>query len=189
MVYSLTNLPETTNRDYFIYLLDYGWNEPISEVLEKNFNKMATKSALNRAVIIKGLEAAHFSNNVFSWHQINGISGDEILPAVLITNKHPNYFREDRDGSKWNSEIYRESNNSDMKLILIPFKKFCKTPTEAIELMQKIFTDIEAKKEISEFSILSKTEGKGVLDSIILQPNIAGVGIDLKKLIKNFLKK
>jgi len=29
IVKSLDDLPETSDREYFIYLLDYGWHEPI----------------------------------------------------------------------------------------------------------------------------------------------------------------
>lgn len=81
MIHSLSNIPESASRDYYIYLLDYGWYEPISEILRKNFDEMARKSELNGAVIIKGI-GEHFNNDVFSWHHINGMDGEEILPAV-----------------------------------------------------------------------------------------------------------
>lgn len=32
-VHSLQNVPQTENRDFFIYLLDYGWHEPLSRTL------------------------------------------------------------------------------------------------------------------------------------------------------------
>jgi hypothetical protein len=41
MVHSLENIPESARRNYFIYLLDYGWHEPISEALRNNFENMA----------------------------------------------------------------------------------------------------------------------------------------------------
>ena len=53
MVHSLEGIPEGHHRDYFIYLLDYGWNEPLSEALRKNFNNMATlASKQENAVVI-----------------------------------------------------------------------------------------------------------------------------------------
>lgn len=45
MVHSLQNIPESKNRDYLIYLLDYGWDEPISKGLRDNFDKMAEIAA------------------------------------------------------------------------------------------------------------------------------------------------
>ncbi|OGH96727.1 MAG: hypothetical protein A2104_10170 [Candidatus Melainabacteria bacterium GWF2_32_7] len=194
MVYSLENIPQTTNRDYFIYLLDYGWDEPISNVLKDNFNEMAKKSATNRAVIIKGTEGVHFNNEVFSWHHINGINGDDVLPALLITNQHPSYFRDHWCDFKENTALYRENNEKNMKLILIPFREFCNTSTEVIELIQKIFENIESQKDINDFSILSEikkntSKKNNLLDAVILQPNISGIGVDLKTLIKEFLPK
>ena len=190
-VHSLDNIPQTTNRDYFIYLLDYGWDEPISNVLNSNFEKMAQKSAQNRAVVIKGL-GVHFDNEVFSWHHINGIDGNDVLPALLITNQHPSYFRDHWCDFERNTDLYRENSEKNMKLILIPFRKFCKTSTEVIELVQKIFENIESQKDINDFSILSEIKKNtsnrvNLFDTIILQPNISGVGIDLKMLLKEFL--
>ncbi|WP_221411237.1 hypothetical protein [Epilithonimonas xixisoli] len=53
---SLQHIPENANRNYFIYLLDYGWNEPLIEALEKNYDRMAQFAAENNAVVIKELE-------------------------------------------------------------------------------------------------------------------------------------
>ncbi|MFX2101668.1 hypothetical protein [Acinetobacter baumannii] len=67
-VHSLQNVPKTENRDFFIYLLDYGWHEPLSRTLRENFDLMAKKAAVSRAVVIQGTEIGHFENEVFSWH-------------------------------------------------------------------------------------------------------------------------
>lgn len=122
MIHSLDNIPESARRDYFIYLLDYGWKEPISDTLRSNFDNMAHESANNRAVIIKGTEGVHFQNEVFSWHQINGLNGDEILPALLISNNHPSYFRDNTLGKGWGHGLLNESQQTKMKLIIIPLE-------------------------------------------------------------------
>lgn len=189
MVHSLENIPLGAKRDYFIYLLDYGWNEPISEALRQNFDKMAHESAVNKAVIIKGTVGEHFQNEVFSWHQINGMNGEEILPALLISNMHPSYFRDHVRDEKWGKTLLNQTEN--MKLILIPFKKFCKTGAEAVELIQKIFTDIRNEKDISDFSIareMNAGRGRAIVDALILEPNFAGIGVDFKKMVSSFLK-
>ena len=36
-VHSLVNIPKTENRDYFIYLLDYGWHEPLADAIHANY--------------------------------------------------------------------------------------------------------------------------------------------------------
>ena len=41
-VHNLGNLPNTVDgRDYFIYVLDYGWKEPLTDALVSNFTNMA----------------------------------------------------------------------------------------------------------------------------------------------------
>ena len=79
-VHSLSNIPKSENRDYLIYLLEYGWHEPLADALNHNFYKMAGIAAQNRAVVIKGTELAHFENEVFSWHQIDP-SGSSLAPC------------------------------------------------------------------------------------------------------------
>ena len=70
IVHSLENIPKSTRRKYFIYLLDYGWHEPISEALNDNFENMADRASKTNAVIIKGTRLEHFENEVLSWHHI-----------------------------------------------------------------------------------------------------------------------
>lgn len=190
-VHSLSNIPNSENRDYLIYLLEYGWHEPLAEALNNNFFKMAGVAAKNQAVVIKGTELAHFENEVFSWHQINNERGEDILPAVLITNAHPSYFMENNRGYSRKNGLYRESKDGELKLILIPLKKFCSNTSEVVSLIEKLFADIEAGKDLSEFKIAKETQrgiGSAIVDALILEPNISGVGISLKKL-GSFLSK
>ncbi len=189
MIHSLDNIPESAQRDYFIYLLDYGWNEPISDALRSNFDQMAHESSVNKAVVIKGTVGEHFQNEVFSWHQINGLNGDDVLPALLISNNHPSYFRNNNHGAGWEQGLVKESELDNMKLIIIPFRKFCKSRTEVVALIQKVFSDIKEQKDLSDFAIareIKKGRGKAIVDAIILEPNVSGIGIDIKKLIRGF---
>ncbi|MBT3029506.1 MAG: hypothetical protein KME36_00180 [Candidatus Thiodiazotropha sp. (ex Lucina pensylvanica)] len=189
-VHSLDNIPYSDNRDYLIYLLEYGWHEPLAKALNDNFDKMANIAAKSRAVIIRGTELAHFENEVFSWHNINNERGEDVLPAILITNAHPSYFLENSNGYTRKRGGYRESDTTDLKLILIPLKIFCTTTTEVINLLEKIFSDIGKGLDLSDFSVakeVKKGVGAAVVDSIILEPNISGVGFSFKKLI-NYLR-
>lgn len=177
-IQSLTNVPRETDQDYFVYLLDYGWHEPLGEALMDNYEKMAELAGENRAVVIRGTRRVHFEDEVFSWHHINGENADELLPAILITNRHPEKFRESFSAG-------REPIEQDLKLILIPLKKFCKNTSEVTALIQKLFRDIAEKKDLSDFAIARQMK-KGIrgalANAIILQPNWNGLGIDLKTL-------
>lgn len=86
--------------------------------------------------------------------------------------------------------MYQEDKNIDLKLILIPFKKFCRNDSDVVALFDSIFKNIQEKQDLSKFSILSKLKNqKGFCNAIILQPNFMGFGIDLKELLSNIFRK
>ena len=120
IVHSLENIPKSARRDYFIYLLDYGWHEPIGQALRDNFDKMAQIASESKAVIIKGTRLRDFSNEVLSWHHINNEAAGDLLPALLITNAHPAYFLETDSKFSGRSNTLRVDNEyKDMKMILM----------------------------------------------------------------------
>lgn len=179
-VHSIEELPESATRSYYIYVLDYGWHERLGDTLKTNLPKMISLASKNDAVIIKGIESNHFEDEVFSYHGINGISSDEILPAILVTTLHPSYFQ--KVGGKRGL-----TNKFEDNLLLIPLKGLCKTSSDVVELIAKLFIDIKEKKKLADFSVRAKIEKqksgwRSITNALILEPNFAGVGIDLKKI-------
>jgi len=77
MIHSLGELPATVERGYYVYLLDYGWDEPLGDILARNFEKMAERASRQNAVVLRGVVGSHFSDEVLSWHQVNGQPGEE----------------------------------------------------------------------------------------------------------------
>ncbi len=188
IVQSLENIPKGARRDYFIYLLDYGWHEPISQALRDNFENMARIASTTKAVIIKGTNLGDFQNEVLSWHHINNEDAGDLLPALLITNAHPAYFLENNQNFSGTRNILRVDNEyMNMRMILIPFKRFCKSTSEVVSLIERIFNDISKEKTLADFQIakeMKKGVGHAIVDAVILQPNFMGLGFDIKKLIK-----
>ena len=185
-VQSLENIPKKAKRDYFVYLLDYGWNEPLGEALMKNYEKMAGIAAENKAVVIRGTHRVHFEDEVLSWHNVNGENAEEILPAILITNRHPHKFNESH------SSKVKKSIDEDLKLILIPLKKFCNSTTDVVNLIEKLFIDIKSKKDLDDFKVakeIRKGFGRALADAVILEPNFAGMGFSFNRMIKYFKSK
>ena len=188
MIHSLEGLSEGHHRDYFIYLLDYGWEEPLSDALRKNFGHMADLASKKKsAVVIMSTEVGtHFSDEVLSWHSINGddTNREQLLPAILVTNRHPAEFRKRamKEGAKA---------EGDLKMKLFPLKKHCKDTTEVVTLIQQIFTSIKLGKDLDNFGI-TKEKKKGIggalVNSILLEPNIYGVGFSFNKLANYFKK-
>lgn len=188
MVHSLEGIPEEHHRDYFIYLLDYSWNEPLSEALKKNFGQMATLASekKNAVVIMRTDAGVHFSDEVLSWHSINGDDAEreQLLPAILVTNRHPMEFRK---------RAMRENNKAenDLKMILFPLKKHCKNTTEVVTLIQQIFNSIKLEKDLDNFGVANEKKkgiGGALANSILLEPNISGVGFSFNKFIAYFKK-
>ena len=190
IVHSLENIPKSARRDYFLYLLDYGWHEPISQALRDNFDNMAQIASKSKAVIIKGTRLRDFENEVLSWHHINKEDADNLLPALLITNAHPTYFLENNHDFSGRKNILRVDNEYEsMKMILIPFKRSCKSTSEVISLIEKIFHDISKEKGLADFQIareMKKGLGHALVDAVILEPNISGLGFSFKKIIDYF---
>lgn len=188
MVYSLDNVPIGARRNYFIYLLENGWKGPINKVLKKNYDRMVSSAANNKAVVIKGTAAEHFQNEVFSWHNINGDVSDGLLPALLITNKHPKYFKESGKAFFYKpNETIKVQEHAGMKMILIPFQKAYSNESEVIRIVESVFESISQGKDLKDFTIIQKQKkgiGNALVDSLILEPNISGVGINLKRFFK-----
>jgi len=186
MVHSLEGMPEEHHRDYFIYLLDYGWKEPLSQALTSNFGKMATLASekKNAVVIMKTDAGTHFDDEVLSWHSINGDDAEreQLLPAMLITNRHPSEFRKRAMG---------QIKGEDLKMVLIPLKKHCKDTSDVVDLIQKIFVQIKKGEDLDNFKMTKEKKrgiGGAIANSIILEPNVGGVGFSFNKLRDYFNK-
>lgn len=179
MIHSLNEIPESIERNYYIYLLDYGWKEPLSEVITQNYTKIADISSKHNAVFISGTIGSHVNNEILSWHKINGENGELILPALLITTENPHIFRNAACGSS--------AEQLDSKIILIPLKKHCKTSTDVITLIEQIFNDVQNSSELKNFEVKKEMKNgiwKRLLDGVILEPNISGIGFNLKKFFR-----
>jgi hypothetical protein len=185
-VHSLANIPDHTSRSHYVYILDYGWDEPLGETLRNNFGRISREAEEAGAAAIMGLDGIHFSDEIFSYHGINGVRGEEVLPAVLISTLNPSYFRE--------SGVGGESKRADQEdiLLLIPLDELCDTPSDVVALVVRIFKDIAADKKLSDFEVarrLSKSRESSLFDAVILEPNISGVGVDLRRLYATFKNK
>jgi hypothetical protein len=79
MIHSLEEIPSNVKRDYYLYLLDYGWKEPLSQTIIDNFDKISDSASKTNSVFIKGTIGSHVDNEILSWHHINAENGEEVL--------------------------------------------------------------------------------------------------------------
>ena len=180
-IHSLGELPTSAERSYYVYLLDYGWREPIGKALRLNFARMADAASKSDSVVIRGTRGTHFEDEVLSWHHINGHEASEILPAILITTRHPATIKESHAPPPERASLVSDA------LLLIPLRKVCKTAEDVADLIEHLFQDIRAKKPLTSFQVVSEMKGgrgRALVDAIILEPAIAGFGINIKDAIK-----
>lgn len=176
-VHSLGEVPTGAERAYYVYLLDYGWEESLGNAVRANLPRMADLASRSNAVVVHGPRGVHFEDEVLSWHHVNGQNAKSILPAILITPRHPSTFRESFD-------MPRSKKESKDALLLIPLRKVCKSAEDVVDLIQRVFEDINDKKPLSKFRAAKRMRrgvAGAVVDAVILQPKIGGVGFDLKK--------
>lgn len=184
-IHTLAEIPDSVSKSYYLYILDYyNWDEPIGNTLRENFDKIAEFAANNNSVVIQGIAGSHFYSELMSWGSINGIDPLELLPALMITTLHPKYFI---DGDNKNLKGKRIPKD---KFVFLEIRKICQHPQDVVALLEKIFQDIREKKAIQDFRVKKELKGgvgKILNDTLILEPNVGGVGINLNNLFK-FLK-
>lgn len=186
-VSTMKELPEG-DRSLYIYLLDYGWpSGPYERLFRENFGALSRRAEETRAVIVMSDRGVHFADEVLSWHSILGYDAADLLPAILITHTHPRYFERGGRSPDGGEEQFHD-------LALISLKRACTTPEDFLSLISSIFSDLEKGLTLRnfravEFDTLSKKQRKesaGLIKrvgrAVLLQPNFAGVGVDLKQL-------
>lgn len=183
-VSTISRLPLDSSREYFVYFLDYGWDSRFSDALYRNFDPLAAGLAGRKGVVVAGLNRREFADEVLSWHSINGENAEDLLPAILLTSQHPQDFKRDRiRSSRWNSEdsgLLRYDG-----ALLIPLRKICESPDDVAPLIEKILRNIRNANTIEDFEIVGRVGDRGP-EMFLLQPNLYGVGVDLKAFFKRF---
>jgi hypothetical protein len=183
-VHSLGEIPNGVERAYYVYLLDYGWEEPLGSAVRANLSRMADLASRSDAVVINGPRGVHFEDEVLSWHRVNGQDAQDILPAILVTTRHPSTFRE-------SFSMLRTDPEDREALLLLPLRKMCKSANDVADVIHQVFDGITTKKRLSDFHA-AKQMRRGVagalVDAAILQPKLGGLGFDLKKFFSNVKK-
>jgi|SRR5580704_207095 hypothetical protein len=183
-VHSLGEIPNGAERAYYVYLLDYGWEELLGSAVRANLPRMADLASRSDAVVIHGPRGMHFEDEVLSWHRVNGQDAQDILPAILVTTRHPSTFRE-------SFSMLRTDPGDRDALLLLPLRKICNSATEVADIIHQVFDDITSKKRLSDFDGAKQMRhgvGGALVDAVILQPKLGGFGFDLKKFFSSVKK-
>lgn len=93
----LANLPIDDNVSFYIFVVNGRYRDPLYEILEKNFRQIA-KDIGDNAVIATGTENEAFTTSVARTYLGKDNSDSsflEFLPALIITNDHPDRLRKE----------------------------------------------------------------------------------------------
>jgi hypothetical protein len=185
-VSSMKELP-VGDRTLYLYLLDYGWpSGEYEQLFRQNFGHLSQRASETGAVVVMSGQGVHFANEVLSWHHVFGHDSADLLPALLLTHTHPSYFVQ---------EETRENDADLGDLALIPLRQACTSPQDFLSIVGSIFEDLEKGLTLrnfrsEKFDILSVPQSSmwgearaRVGDALLLQPNFAGIGVDIKKLL------
>jgi len=193
----ITTLPTEQKRELYVYLLDYGWpHGEYEKIFKDNFQTIARRASETKSIVIASHRGIHFANEVLSYHRVLDLNADEILPAILITKTHPSYFVETfgpYEHPVGNAEIDDLCRND---VVIIPLRTACSSTSEFIPVVESIFSDLSKGLDLKNFRVSTHDrfhnkpqpkDGGGFMrrvgKSIILEPNFAGIGVNLKELI------
>ena len=194
----ITTLPSDQVRELYVYLLDYGWpEEEYEKIFRKSFESLAKRASETGAIVIASHRGVHFANEVLSYHRVFDLDASEVLPAVLITKTHPSYFVETFGPEEHPVANPELDDLCEDDVVLIPLKLACTSPEEFTSLAESIFADLTAGLALQNFRVSKydtrvqrSTEEKSWRRTIrrlgkviILEPNIGGLGVNLKELI------
>lgn len=93
----LANLPVDENVHFYIFVVNGQYREPLYEMLQQNFVEIA-RSIGSNAVIAIGTDPNSFTTQVARKYLGKGNSDNsfiQILPALIITNAHPEKLTRD----------------------------------------------------------------------------------------------
>lgn len=169
----LSNLPVDDNINFYIFVINGQYHDPLYDTIQKNFFEIAREIGTN-AVVAMGTDRKAFTTSVARKYLGDGNSDSSftaLLPALLITNDHPENLKE-----------------NSLRLV-VPLKH-----AEANFGNWHSFFDSLAQFVRGENDVFArKFEDKAdLIDAanrvVMLQPNFFGFGVNVNALLKMWKK-
>ena len=171
---SLAQIPSNVEIPFYIYLLTSQYPFETNKALHEAFDVLSYEAGERDFVVIQGL-TREFGGEVMNAYSIDGLPVDEVLPAILITTINPHQFEKVRSINK-NGPF-----KANERIVLISLRRNNTRRDDVFHLLQKVVCDIKSGRSLNDFEVAKDKKTK-FLDSLIIQPNISGVGIDLRTL-------
>lgn len=170
----LSNLPVDDNINFYIFVVNGQYRDPLYEVIQDNFIQIAREIGDN-AVVAMGTDSKAFTTSVARKYLGDGNSDASftaLLPALLITNDHPDHL------------------NADSLRLVVPLKH---AKENFGSNWHQFFDSLAQFVRGENDGFARKFEDKGdLLDAsnkvVLLQPNFFGLGVNVNALIEKWKK-
>ena len=179
-------------------MLDYRWPEgECEQIFKEHYHSISKRASDTRSIVIASHRGVHFANEILSFHRVFDLVADEVSPAILISKTHPSYFVETYGPEEHPISDPAADALCRNNVVLIPLKTACSTPSDFASVVESIFADLSGGVELRNFRVSKhdrhhnkpddESQSHGILSrigrAIVLEPNIAGIGINLKELV------
>lgn len=169
----LSNLPVDDNINFYIFVVNGQYRDPLYDVIHANFVQIA-RDIGNNAVVAMGTDSKAFTTSVARKYLGDGNSDASftaLLPALLITNDHP------------------ENLNADSLRLIVPLKHAEANFGNWHQFFDSLAQFVRGEND----GFARKFEDKGdLLDAsnkvVLLQPNFFGLGVNVNALIEKWRK-
>ncbi|MEL6688351.1 MAG: hypothetical protein AAFP97_12125, partial [Pseudomonadota bacterium] len=125
-----------------------------------------------------------------SWHRFGDIDSEHLLPGILITKTHPDYFSTEQGNKDW-PPAHQPSPAGLEDLIMIPLDQFGDDEVQFIRLIEDFFEDIRNGLALNSLRA-SKYDFRGMqrnltsrfVEAFEIKPGVAGLRFDIKKFME-----
>ncbi len=171
---SIAQIPSDVDIPYYVYLLTSQYPFESNMALQEAFDILAREASEHDFVVLQGL-THEFGGEVMNAYSIDGIPVDDLLAAILISTVNPHQFEQVR------SIDTRGPFRRDERVVFISLRQEHPSRDDVFRLVQQVLSDVRAGRDLSDFACVQGGRTK-FLDSLVIQPNFSGVGVDLKTL-------
>ncbi|MFC4408546.1 hypothetical protein [Haloarchaeobius iranensis] len=179
----IANVP-TEGYDWYIMLLEDGWNDDLRDTLSDNFENLAERVGSD-ALVVKGLDWETFYPRGFDRNVVetDSPSARPPLPAFLITNRPPNEV----DWTKASGLA-----TPIPKVLFLPLSEYDQSAARLGDFLETLAQTLQNPESIEALQMGHDgpiEEHWAWLDRYLtLNPNFLGFGVDVNEIISDLIE-
>jgi hypothetical protein len=168
----LANLPIDDEVEFYIFVINGNWQEPLYKMVQENFSEIA-RSIGNHAVIATGLNPKEWYGEVGKTYLGDGYDKyHDLLPALLITDTHPDKL------------------NSNSLRLFVPLESVQERFGGWPQFFDLLSDFVQSKSDEFIIRFREKDDAIEVVNRVVnLKPGACGVSVNLNELISWWRKR